>query len=105
MRKMCGCGERLVHKRMFLCDECQEIERRGDRRATELRLAARSIAEEETGTEWSQQRGRLVTRQGPVPTTEILTSDEINALYNQLVLSKDEPQGRPELLLLEPPSA
>lgn len=60
MRKMCLCGKGLAHKRMFLCDECLKLERRGDSGAIQRKhTLIRQIAAE-TGMEWSSEEGRLI---------------------------------------------
>ena len=59
-RLMCLCGKGLVHKRMFLCDECLKLERRGDSGAIQRRRALIRRVAAETDTEWSSEEGRLI---------------------------------------------
>jgi hypothetical protein len=124
-RLMCLCGKEPVHKRMFLCDECLKLERRGDSGAIQRKHTLIRRVAVETGREWSSEEGRLVPpgrrgclkpgqlahmtpqQQGeaamrelsktPEPprrikavfAAETLTPDEIDALYEQLALTKE----------------
>jgi hypothetical protein len=59
-RLMCLCGKEPVHKRMFLCDECLKLERRGDSGAIQRKHTLIQQIAAETGREWSSEEGRLI---------------------------------------------